>query len=503
MSELVLQPGALAPLVWIVLGALVIILGERALARRESILGRPVTAGYAATLLGLVAMLSLGIAAVIAATHAAGGTARSFQPDVARLRLDAYSAFVFAGLAIAAALSCAVSLGHLPVRRAHRGDYYALVLLAMAGVFLIVCALDLVVLFLGVELLGICLVALVGFDVGHARGAEAALKLGSVGAVSSAVMLYGMALLFVAAGGTDYASTRDAIAAQSGLARAGVAFVLAGFAARIATVPFHAWAADVSEGSPRPVSAFVWAVAFSAAVAAWLRFATLALAEPSERMLEVMRVLAALSIFAGACLAWIQQSPRRLLAYVGVAHAGFLWIGFVVANEEASVAILFQLTAQAAALLGAFTVLLALSHRGLTDRIDALAGVARGDPLLSALLTLFLLSLAGLPGTAGFVGRLGILTTALREGEAALALGMLLTSALVVAALIRIPRELYLRAPREPLRPGRLASGEILVLGVCAAVVIGLGLAPAGAPSGSGASPLGWIQTAVALGLGD
>jgi NADH-quinone oxidoreductase subunit N len=501
VSSLALQPGVLGPLVWVVLGALVIVLGERALARRESFLGRPITAGYAATLLGLVAIASLVIAAYIAATHAATGAARSFQPALPRLRLDSYSSLVFAGIAGAAALTCAVSLGHLPVRRAHRGDYYALVLFATAGAFLLVSALDLVVLFLGVELLGLCLVALVGFDVRDARGQEAAVKLGLVGAVSSAVLLYGMALLFAAGGGTDYASVRESVAAGSGLAKAGVGLVLAGFATRLATVPFHAWAADVTEGAPRPVAAFVWTVAFSAAVAALLRFSTLALAEPGARVLEVMRVLAGLSIFVGACMAWIQQSPRRLLAYVGVAHAGFLWIGFLVATERASVAILFQLAAQGAAFLGALTVLVAWSHRGLSDRIDSLAGVARAEPGLAALLSLYLFSLAGFPGTAGFVGRMGLLLAALREGEAAVALGALAASAVVVAALIRVPRELYLRAPSGALRPGSLASGEVLVLTVCTLVVVVLGVAPAGGLPGFEASVLDWMRNAVALGL--
>jgi NADH-quinone oxidoreductase subunit N len=502
VSSLVLQPGVLGPLVWVVLGALVIVVGERALARRESFLGRPITAGYAATLLGFVAIASLAIAAYIAATHAATGVARAFQPALPRLRLDPYSSLVFAWIAAAAAFTCAASLGHLPVRRAHRGDYYALVLFATAGAFLLVSALDLVVLFLGVELLGLCLVALVGFDVRDARGQEAALKLGVVGAVASAVLLYGMALLFAAGGGTDFASVREAVGQGSGLARAGVGLVLAGFATRLATVPFHAWSADVTEGAPRPVAAFVWTVAFTAGVAALLRFATLALGEPDPRFVDVMRVFAGLSLFVGACMAWIQQSPRRLLAYLGVAHAGFLWIGFAVANEQAATAILFQLAAFGAALLGAITVLIALSHRGLGDRIDSFAGVARAQPGLAALLTLFLFSLAGLPGTAGFVGRMSLLLAALREGEAAIVLVALGASAVVFAAVIRIPRELYLRPlPRTPLRAGELASGEVVVLVVCTAVVVALGIAPTGGFPGFDVSVVEWIRNAVVLGL--
>lgn len=502
MSDLVLQPGALGPFVWVLLGALAIVLGERMLARRESVLGRRITPGYAATLLGLVAIGSLVVAAYIAATHAATGVARSFQPAFPRLRLDPFSALAFAWIAGSAALVCALSLGHLDVRRAHRGDYYALVLFATAGAFLLVSALDLVVLFLGVEMLGLSLVALVGFDVRDGRGQEAALKLLLSGGVASAILLYGLALLSAASGGTDFAAVRAGVAEASPLGQAGLALALAGFAMRVASVPFHTWATDVSEGAPRPIVAFVWTVAFAASVAALLRFATLAVGEPESRVLEVMRGLAWLSIGVGACMSWIQGSLRRLLGYLGVTHAGFLWIGFVVGNDQASAAILFQLAAQGAAFLGAITVLVALSHRGLGDRLDSLAGLARAQPGLAALLTLFFFSLAGVPGTAGFVGRMGLLLAAVREGEAAIVLGALLASALLVMAVIRIPRELYLRpSPQSPIRAGSLASGEVLVLAVCAALVIVLGVAPNGGLPGFDAPVLDWMRSAVLLGL--
>lgn len=507
MTRVVTEVGMLGPIAWVVLGAFAIAIGERALSRRDTLLGRPVTPGYVATVLGLLALVCLAMSGLLSAAQFADGAFRSFMPTHPRLRLDPYSALLSIWIVIAAALCCALALTQLGARKVHFGDFYALLLLATAGALVAIQAIDWVALFLGLELMGLPIVALVGFDARSRGGQEAAMKLVVSWGLASATGAYGMALLYGAAGATDFAAVRESIANGSALAAAGSALVVASFAARLGTVPFHANFVDAADGALRPVTAFLFGVAVVAAAGAMIRVMTLGIAAPDGA--SVLRVMGVTTGVLGAAMATGQVRFVRWLAYLGIAVAGFLWAGLA-AGTGAIPAVLLGLVAHASAIVGALAVAIAISQQKGHDsgELSALAGLAQVRPGLATLLTLFLFTIAGVPGTGGFTARWMLGVAVLQRGDFILAGGLGVISALLFVAVARCLRDVwFVSRPAETAARVRLATGEALVLGFCAALVLSLGIAPSGgwpAPLSILDVPvLSWIESAATAGLTD
>jgi len=266
-----LDATAVGPLVAVSVGAMVVLLGEVFLSRAGTFLGRKVTAAYIGSVLAAVSMLFLGIAAYMAIAHAAGGETRVFNPGHPMFRLDPFSSLMTALIVIAALLSCALSIAFLSELRINHGEYYALVLFSTAGMLLMVCAVDLLTVFVGLELMSIPLYVLAGFDRGKLRSNESALKYFLMGSFASAILLYGMALLYGASGGTSLATIRAGFDPASPLALVGLGLVIVGFAFKISSVPFHQWTPDVYEGAPAAVTAFMSVTVKLAAFATLLR----------------------------------------------------------------------------------------------------------------------------------------------------------------------------------------------------------------------------------------
>ena len=268
------------------------------------------------------------------------------------------------------------------------------------------------------------------------------------------------------------------IGGGGGLVLAGLALFLTGLAFKVALVPFHQWAPDVYEGAPTPVTAFMSVCVKATAILVLLRVVVQVLPELAGLSHDVFWVLSALSIVVGNLMAIIQQNIKRMLAYSSIAHAGYLMIALVSGGADAHAAMMFYLIVYVFMVLGAFGVVIALASGGREyERIDDLAGIAQSRPALAAAMLLFMLALAGIPGTAGFWAKWNLFVAAVGAGEIGLVILAVLGSVASIYYYLQIPVAMYMRDARsEP--PSEASTNELAVLFVCAAVILYLGLFP-------------------------
>jgi NADH-quinone oxidoreductase subunit N len=485
------------PIAFVSIGAMVVLVGEVMLTRAKSFLGRPVTDTYVGGVLAFASIFFLGVAAYMSLVHAVAGEPELFDAGNPMFQLDRYSALLTAIVAFAALLSCALSVNYLDELRINHGEFYALVLFATAGMMLMIPAVDMLAVFLGLELMSIPIYVLAGFDRRKLTSNESAMKYFLIGSFASAILLYGMALLYGVAGATSFTAIRAAFDPDSPLAVAGLGLVVVGFAFKISSVPFHQWTPDVYEGAPSAVTAFMSVTVKVAAFGTLLRVIALAF-DPVPALLNVLWVLAALTMVVGNVMAVIQDNVKRLLAYSSIAHAGYLLIGFVPGTAEGYTAVVFYLVCYLFMNLGAFAVVVALANRGADcERMESFAGLARTRPGLAALMTLFMVSLAGIPGTAGFMGKVMVFSAAVNAGHVWLAILGVLMSVVSVYYYLRLPVLMYMRDPGAEAPRMEIATGEIVVLAVCAGGVLLLGLFPNGEPISS-LHLLDWAKESVA-----
>ena len=501
MNAPTLDVAAIAPIAFTGIGALVVLLGEVLLSRRASFLGRRTSESFIGVWLAVLAAIFLGIAVYCAGAAYSEGVARVFDPGHPMLVLDRFGAYASVLVGLGAFLVCWLSITYLGELGINHGEYYALVLLSTAGLFLLVGAVDLLSVFLGLELMSIPLYVLSGFDRRNVRSNESAFKYFLVGSFASAILLYGIALVYGTSGALDFAGIHRNFPPGNPLGTIGLALLVVGFAFKIASVPFHQWAPDVYEGAPTSVTAFMAITVKVAAFTALLRMLIQAFGPVATSLTDLFWGLAVLTILVGNLMAVIQTNLKRLLAYSSVAHAGYLLIGFATGTIEGYGAVLFYLLAYVFMNLGAFAVLIALSQAGKDcDSFADLAGVARERPGLAALLTLFALSLAGIPGTAGFVAKFVLFQAAVASGQTVLAIIGVLGSVVSVYYYLRIPVQMYMAEPTTTTRRRIASTGELLVLAVCAAVVLFLGFFPSHAPGVlDGIRALDWARASVAM----
>jgi NADH-quinone oxidoreductase subunit N len=403
---------------------------------------------------------------------------------------DNFSAFVTVIVCGGLALSALVGTGWLGARDAERGEFYALATFGAAGMALLGMASDFLVAFVAIETMSLATYALAAYLRRGRRPAEAAFKYLVLGAISSALFLYGSALLYGATGSTVFADLPRG--AGTPLHLAGLGLVAAGIAFKVAAVPFHAWTPDVYEGAPTPVTAFMAAGVKTAAFAVLVRIflgAASAGAATTAAIGGVLSALAILTMLFGNLLALPQRSVKRMLAYSSIAHAGYLLVGVISAaaagaREKALSGLLFYLAAYAATAIGAFAVVGTIERRGAADveaadswDLDRFAGLASRRPALAFAMTVFLLSLAGVPPTAGFVGKLYLFQAAVGAQLYGLAVVGVLTSVLGAYYYLRVIVYMY-------MRPAERGEGEALstfatavALGAAVAVVFVLGVA--------------------------
>ena len=322
-----LEPQVVAPLVLVALGALLVLVGEVLLSRTHTFMSRAVTPSYVGVLLAALTTVALGIAGVVAVQQAGWPEPVAFNPGNAMFVADAFSGTVSALLILVALLCCSLAVTYLDELDIHHGEFYALVLFSTAGMLMLVSAVDLLTAYLGVEVMSLPLYVLAGFDRTRLRSNEAGLKYFLLGAVASAILLYGMSLLYGAAGATSYEAIRAAVTPDSPLALAGLGLVVVGLGFKLAIVPFHQWAPDVYEGSPSVVAAFIAVGVTVASSAALLRMTALAFAPFGETLEGLLGWLAILTLLVGSLMSVVQHNVKRLLAYGTLAQVGFLLMG--------------------------------------------------------------------------------------------------------------------------------------------------------------------------------
>jgi NADH-quinone oxidoreductase subunit N len=386
------------------------------------------------------------------------------------LRLDEL-ALIAALIAIfAAAVTVLVSLGEPAVEQAGRGEYHALLLASVLGMTLLAQAQNLVTLFVSIELLSIPLYVLCATNLRRAASLESGLKYLVVGSLGSATLLYGLAFIYGGAGSTDFGQIAAAIGrggiAGDPLVLVGIALAGAGLAFKISIAPFHQWTPDVYEGAPTPVTGFMAVATKAAAFAVFARFFEVALAPASGDWDVALAVLAAASIVVGNVGALGQSSLKRLLGWSGVAQAGYMLTGLLVATKLGLQALAFYLAAYALINLAAFAVIAARERETpFGDDIRAFEGLGRERPLLAWPLTSSMLGLAGLPGTVGFVGKLYLIEAAADDTFTWLAVLIAIGTMISLAYYLRVVAAIWMRPagavealPGSPLPA--MAGGE-------------------------------------------
>jgi NADH-quinone oxidoreductase subunit N len=379
---------------------------------------------------------------------------------------------------IAAAFCILLSTGYLDRRGINRGEFHALVVFATMGMMLLAGARDLMMLFIGLEVMSIAIYVLVGFDRMDARSVEGALKYFLLGAFASAFILYGIALTFGATGTTDVQALNGLLLAGERvepMLMAGIALLLVGFAFKVAAIPFHAWAPDAYDGAPTPVTALMATGVKAAAFAAFIRVFFVAFLGHYEVWSQALFVLAALTMVVGNLIALTQGSVKRMLAYSSIAHAGYLLVAVTAANQSGAAAFLFYLLVYTLMTAGAFGVVIA-NGRGTDDRVrlEDFAGLASQRPWLAGAMAIFLLSLAGFPLTAGFLGKLYILRAAVEAQLVPLAVILVLASLLSYFYYLRLVIVMYMRPAASPEvhRDSRLGAPAMASVLAAAALIV-------------------------------
>jgi len=402
----------------------------------------------------------------------------AFQGALLVDELALYFHFLFAASALVTAL---MSYRYLDAEREQHPEYYGLLLLAQAGMFFLAAAADLVTLLTGLELMSVSFYILVGFSRESKRSNEAAMKYLLLGAFSTGLLAYGFSLLYGLTGATQLDGIARGLAtvdARHPLLLLALATTAAGVFFKIAAAPFHMWAPDAYEGAPTPVAAYLSTASKAAAFALLIRLFAGPLAGSRETWLPWMAAVAVLSLTIGNLAAITQSNVKRLLAYSSVAHAGYVLLGLVAGNETGLRASLLYTMVYTAMNLGAFLVLVALRRREIPgEHLDDLSGLIHRSPLLAVAMAVFLLSLAGVPPTAGFVGKAYLFLALIEAREYWLAVLGAVYIAVSLYYYFRIVRSMFAGAlrDREPLA---WSWGLGLSTAITGLATLGLGLWP-------------------------
>jgi NADH-quinone oxidoreductase subunit N len=358
---------------------------------------------------------------------------------------------VFATAGIAATL---LSWRALAPRESAHGDYHALLLGSTAGMVVLVSAQNLVTLFVGIELLSIPLYVLCATEMRRASSLESGLKYLIIGSVGSATLVYGLALIYGATGATDFSVIASSIAHGHGsdtLLLTGIALVLVGLAFKASLAPFHQWTPDVYEGAPTPITAFMSVATKAAAFGVLLRVLDVMLIGEHSNWKPVVAALAALTIIVGNVGALGQASLKRMLAYSSVAQAGYILAGVAIATELGARAVLLYLIVYVLMNIPAFAVIAARERETpYGDDVDAVAGLGRERPWLAWSLTISLFALAGIPATAGFIGKVYLIDALVRAGYSWLAIIIVVGSMISLGYYLRVVAAVWMREAPGP-----------------------------------------------------
>jgi NADH-quinone oxidoreductase subunit N len=374
--------------------------------------------------------------------------------NTSMIAVDGFRLFANWVFLIAGALTILISFTYVYRQRLQAGEFYGLILLSSAGMMFMAGARDLIVVFLGLEVMSVSVYALTAFNRRDRKSAEAGLKYFLLGAFATGFLLYGIALVYGATGSTNIAvigaSVSDGTASPRLLA-VGIALLTIGFGFKVSAVPFHMWTPDVYEGAPAPVTAFMSAAVKAAAFVAFLRVFAVAFDAAYAVWYPILWWLAAITMIGANLMAMAQRNVKRMLAYSSIAHAGYLLVAIAAANENAAAGLLFYLLVYTVMNIGAFAVVIGVAHQGEERlQLDDYAGFGWRQPLIGVAMTVFLLSLAGFPGTGGFMGKMYLLQGAADSQLWYLMVILVLTTIASYWYYLRVAWYMWMRDAAEP-----------------------------------------------------
>src|SRR5262245_28973787 len=424
----------------------------------------------------------LALLGLVGAALASGPLWNSDAHSMGVIRSDNFALFINIILCLVGILTMLFSNDVIERENIPAGEYYALTLFAICGMMMMAAATDLLVIFIALEILSLAVYVLTGIRRQSAAGAEAAFKYFLLGAFSSAFFLYGVAFAFLLSGSTRIEEIGMALSSTTGtpnpVALLTVGLLAVGFAFKVSAVPFHMWTPDAYEGAPTIVTAFMSTGVKAAAFAAFARVFLSPLEPLQAHWIPVLSVIAAVTMIFGTVVGVVQTNVKRMLAYSSIAHAGYLLLGIVSANRDGKAAILFYLLTYAVTNIGALGVVALLgTAQNQHDELRDFAGLWRSRPALAGLMTVFLLSLGGIPPTAGFIGKWYIFSAAVQEGHYWLAIIGVLTSVVSVFFYLRIVVMMYMTEGTEIPRP-RVPVAAMTGLALAVVVVFYLGILP-------------------------
>ena len=429
----------------------------------------------------------LGVFAAFGALAAIAATVYQAQPQYAgfgfnhMLHVDHFSIFFHLVVLFVALATILMSLDYLPFQKIDHGEYYALILLGAVGMCLMSSAVELVLIFIALEISSIASYILAGFRRHAAESAESSMKYFLLGSFATAFFLYGVALLYGATGSTnvfDIAATLGSSTHIEPLAYVAVALIFTGLGFKVACAPFHVWTPDVYEGAPSPVVAFMSTAPKAAAFAVLIR---LVIDTASPHWFWVIWIAAVLSMCVGNLGAILQSNVKRMLAYSSIAHAGYLMVAFASAsNRELGIsAAMFYSAAYAAMNVGAFAVITQMAGSGERfSQIDDYSGLGRRSPMLAAALTFFLLSLIGIPITGGFFAKFYVFSAALRTHLIWLTIIGVANSGMGSYYYLRLIVRMYMFEPRTDAPAPRVQLGVGLAIAISLIATLWLGVLP-------------------------
>ncbi|MHB9074715.1 MAG: NADH-quinone oxidoreductase subunit N [Desulfobaccales bacterium] len=420
---------------------------------------------------------------VVAAFQTVGLWGKTGTDFAGMVYLDNFSCFFYMIFLLGAALTILISRQYLEDYGKNLGEYYALILFATMGMMLMAAGAHLIMIFLGLEVMSIAVYVLAGLFREDVRSNEASLKYLILGSFSSAFLLFGMAMLYGAAGGTLFLSELPKRlvleTASHPLIFAGIGLLLVGFGFKVASAPFHMWTPDVYEGAPTCVTAYMAVAVKAAAFAAFARVFFVAFGAFQVDWTMLLWVLAVATMTIGNITAIAQTNIKRMLAYSSIAHAGYLLVALISANQLGAVSLLYYLLAYTLMNLGAFGVVILVGRKKDSYlNIYDYSGLAAQHPVLAASMALFMFALAGIPPTAGFVGKFYIFSAAIKAGYIWLAIIGVMNSLVSVYYYLRITVLMYMKPAEADLGPVSFSPAQTAVVAVTAAGVLLIGIFP-------------------------
>ncbi len=446
-------------------------------------------AGLLATLLGLfVRKGAATVGAIIGFTGvlialAANAPLRFMNTPAfsGMVSLDTFSWFFNLLILLSVGLTILISMKYLTDQVLDLYEYYAILLFSAVGMMFMVSGAHLLMIFVGLETLSIAVYVLTGILPKSSKASEASLKYLLLGAFSSGLFLYGAALLYGASGSLSLAGLAKYFQAGSinTMGLIGMGLLLVGFCFKVAVVPFHMWTPDVYDGAPSPITGFMSVGVKAAAFAAFLRVFFECFGSAQVTWSQILWILAVLTMILGNLAALVQSNIKRMLAYSSIAHAGYILVGMVAGTSKGAAGILYYLLAYIFTNLGAFAVVTLVGRKGEANiSIDDYRGLGKSNPSLALAMSIFLFSLAGIPPTAGFIGKFTIFSAAIDSGYIWLVIIGVLTSAASVFYYFRIVMKMYMEAPEVEPECLKFSPSMALALSLTVLVVLYIGIFP-------------------------